>query len=294
MIRAIIIIFFVSSQVLAQEQSALYKVEGNGLKQPSYIFGTINFLPQFGFFIPEEVKKAIEDSDVYVTKLSLKPKVQRKFTEAVKIPNNGSVDQYLNETDQKKLQTIIETYGGRNQAYNNFYSHLQPIILVTSTTALTLQNNIVYPEMELEDIAKDSKLKLVSLSNVDDEIEAFKQFPIEDQVEALKYTINNFDDHIKEYKKMVRRYHKEQDLEFVKKVTFKATNESDLFRKVYYDDRTISWIPKIKKLIKSKSAFIALGVPHLVGDKGVVELLRKEGFTVSPVVIDFVPAKSSN
>ncbi len=294
MIRAIIIIFFVSSQVLAQDQSALYKVEGNGLDKPSYIFGTINFLPQFGYFIPEEVKEAIKTSEIYITKLSLKPKVQRQFTEAVKIPNDGSVDKYLNESDQKKLQSIIETYGGKNQAYNNFYSRLQPIILVTSTTALTLQNNIVYPEIELEDIAKDNKLKLVSLSNVNDEIVAFEQFPIEDQVEALKYTINNFDAHIKEYKKMVRRYHKEQDLRFVKKVTFKATNESEIFRKVYYDDRTQSWVPKIKKIIKSKSAFIALGVPHLVGDQGMVELLRKEGYKVSPVIIDFVPAKTSN
>lgn len=294
MIRLLFLVILSSTFCLAQEQSALYKIEGNGLKEPSYLFGTINFLPQFGYFLPDEVKKALEGSDVFVTKLSLKRKVQRKFNEAVKIPNDGTVDAYLSVQDQSKLKSIIEEYGGKNQAYNNFYSRLQPVVLVTSTTALTLQYNIVYPERELEKIAKGNKLKLASLSNIDEEIEAFDKFPMEDQIEALKYMINNFDRHMQDYKKMVRDYHKEQNLESVKKVTFKATNESEAFKKAYYDDRTLEWIPEIKKIIKSKSAFIALGAPYLVGEQSLVELLRKEGYSVTPMIIDFVPAKTSN
>lgn len=278
----------------AQEQSALYKIEGNGLTEPSYLFGTINFLPQFGYFLPNEVKLAIEQSEVYVNKLSLKRKVQRQFNEAVKIPNEGSISAYLNTEEEEQLKSIIEKYGGKNQAYQNFYSHLQPVILVTSVTALTLQNNVTYPERELEDIAKSNKLKFVSLSNVNEEINAFQQFPIEEQAKSLSYMVTDFKQHIKDYKRLVRSYHKEQNLEEVERITLKATNNNQAFKNAYYDDRTKNWLPQIEKLINSKSSFIALGVPHLVGDEGAIKLLLDKGYTVTPVAIDFVPAKTSN
>ena len=294
--RFLLILVFLSLPwlVLAQEQSALYKIEGNGLKQASYVFGTINFLPRFGYFLPVEVKTVLEKSEVYVNKLSMKPKVQRKFSEAIKLPEGGSIDSYLNVEDKKKLKEIIETYGGRNQAYKNFYSKLQPVILVTTTTALTLQNNITYPERELEDIAKHNKLKFVSLSNVDEEVKAFKVFPISEQVEALSFAVNNFSGHIKDYKKMVRSYNKEQDLEEVKKITFRAFKNNQAFQDAYYNKRTADWLPQIEKIMKSKPSFIALGVAHLVGEKGLISLLKAAGYEVSPVILDFVPAKTSN
>lgn len=294
MIKTVFFLLLSAGILNAQQQSALYKIEGNGLKKPSYLFGTINFLPKFGYFIPDEVQSAIKESEVFVTKSALSRKARQKFTEAVRIPNNGTVDQYLSNSEQQKLRSIIEKYGGKNQAYDNFYSRLQPIILVTATTALTLQYNIVYPEKELEELAKDNKLKFDNLSDVNEEIEAFRQFPIEDQIEALKYTINNFDDHLKDFNYMVRNYMKEQNMGVVKEETFKATNKSEAFKKVYYDDRSKKWMPEIEKMINSKSTFFALGVPHIIGEMGLVSLLIKEGYTVTPISIDFAPAKTSD
>lgn len=44
--------------------------------------------------------------------------------------------------------------------------------------------------------------------------------------------------------------------------------------------RNEDWIPKIKKMLASKSAFVAVGAAHLIGPRGLLELLRKEGYTV--------------
>lgn len=293
-IRIIILLLISASLSQAQYQSALYRVEGKGLEKPSYVFGTINFLPKFGYFVPDEVQNAIRDCEVFVTKTALNRRTQQKFTEAAKIPNNGTVDRYLTNEEQKKLRSIIESYGGKNQAYDNFYSKLQPIILVTATTALTLQYNIVYPERELEEIAKESKLNFESLCEVDEEIQAFQQFPIEDQVEALKYTINNFEEHLRSYDHMVRSYMKEQEMVVIKQETFKATNESQSFKEIYYDERSKKWIPRIAKMMERHPAFIALGVPHLMGESGIIRLLQEDGYDVTPIIIDFSPATTSN
>ena len=55
-----------------------------------------------------------------------------------------------------------------------------------------------------------------------------------------------------------------------------------------YDDillnnRNRNWVEKLKKIMPAKALVIAVGAGHLPGDKGVIKLLRKEGFTVTPV-----------
>lgn len=272
----------------------LWKVSGNDLDEPSYLFGTINFVPKDGYFVPEPVKRAIAASEVFATKMALDRKTQKKFNEAVRIPNNGWINDYLTDDELNQLRLLLLLdYEVKEATYHDFYSRLQPIILVTATAALNLGDNITYPEKELEALAKKEKLKFVGLSSIEEEIKAFEQFPIEDQVEALKYTVNNFDQHLKDYDNMVNAYLKEQNLYEVKDETFKATNKSQAFKKVYYDDRTKAWLPQIKKQIKAKPTFLALGAPYLIGENGLIDMLKTEGFSVEPVSIEFVPPKTS-
>ena len=49
------------------------------------------------------------------------------------------------------------------------------------------------------------------------------------------------------------------------------------------EDRNISWIPKIEDTINKGSTLIAKGCDHLIGDEGVLQLLRDKGYTLEPV-----------
>jgi uncharacterized protein YbaP (TraB family) len=56
------------------------------------------------------------------------------------------------------------------------------------------------------------------------------------------------------------------------------------FPKLYQrlvDDRNTAWLPQIKQLIASpQTEFVLVGVAHLVGPRGVIALLKKQGLTV--------------
>lgn len=281
-------LLLITSIAVSQDRSVLYKISGNGLEKPSYIFGIINFLPDDQFKMPQNVENAISDCDVFVTKTEMNRKTQKKFNEAVRIPDNGWINDYLTDDELNQLRLLLLLdFEVKEHAYHDFYSRLQPIILVTTTSALNLGDNIVYTEQKLHDIAKKHKLKFDGLSTIDEEIAAFKKFPIEDQVEALKYTVNNFEQHIKDYDNMVEAYLAEQDLERVKNETFKATNESKDFKRVYYDSRALGWLQKIEAMMKQKPTFMALGVPYLVGDVSLLNLLATKGYTVTPIEVTF-------
>src|SRR5262245_25357980 len=52
-----------SKSVEAAKSSLLWKISGNGLEKPSYLFGTIHMLCQEDAILSDSLKKAIRQSD---------------------------------------------------------------------------------------------------------------------------------------------------------------------------------------------------------------------------------------
>lgn len=48
-------------------------------------------------------------------------------------------------------------------------------------------------------------------------------------------------------------------------------------------DRNLKWMDHIPQLISEKPSFIAVGVRHLPGKDGLIDLLRRKGYTVESV-----------
>jgi hypothetical protein len=278
----------IAIQADAQYNSVFWKISGNGIDQPSYIFGYLSFFPKKRFSVPKEVKEAMKECEVLASKNVYNQYTVNEFNKAARIPNNGWINDYLNEMELNKLRILmLLELEVKESDYHDIYSRLQPIILVTTTTAIYLGKKIIFAEPEISELAKKNKLEPVGLGSIAEEIKAFEQFPIEDQVKALEYTVDEFDAHIQDYYSLIDYYLVEQDLEKVKAETMKATNESQVFRKIYFDDRNKLWMPKIEKLIQERPTFISIGAVHMAGESGLLSLLKKAGYKVDPIPISF-------
>ena len=65
------------------------------------------------------------------------------------------------------------------------------------------------------------------------------------------------------------------------------TDEKVMNKKTKYeiiDKRNIDWISKITALMKKESVFVAVGAAHLPGEFGILHLLKKAGYKVSPIL----------
>ena len=47
--------------------------------------------------------------------------------------------------------------------------------------------------------------------------------------------------------------------------------------------RNLNWVKKMNELLPGKSLVIAVGAGHLPGEKGVISLLRQNGYKVTPI-----------
>ena len=50
------------------------------------------------------------------------------------------------------------------------------------------------------------------------------------------------------------------------------------------NDRNKKWVKELKEIMKNESVFVAVGAGHLTGKYGLISLLKKEGYTVEPLM----------
>ena len=86
----------------------------------------------------------------------------------------------------------------------------------------------------------------------------------------------------KQFEEMIEAY-KAQDIE--KLGQFIATEDGGLgnYEDILIFHRNRNWVEKLKAIMPGKSLTIAVGAGHLAGEKGVIKLLRQEGYTVRPI-----------
>jgi uncharacterized protein YbaP (TraB family) len=90
------------AQDSTHESGLLWKITGNGLQQPSYLYGTIHFVPLANFFVSNAVVQAFMSSKIlatenaafmrYIPRQVWREKSQQRF-----LPGDQTVAAYLSE-----------------------------------------------------------------------------------------------------------------------------------------------------------------------------------------------------
>ncbi len=81
---------------------------------------------------------------------------------------------------------------------------------------------------------------------------------------------------------MMKAY-KSQDLKKLEDLMMKTDMGIGNFTEVLLYNRNRNWVAKLKDLMPGKTLLVAVGAGHLPGDQGVINLLRKAGYTVTPI-----------
>jgi uncharacterized protein YbaP (TraB family) len=55
-------------------------------------------------------------------------------------------------------------------------------------------------------------------------------------------------------------------------------------KKYMLEERNQNWVKLLPAMMQKESLFVAVGSAHLAGEEGVINLLRKAGYQVKPVM----------
>jgi uncharacterized protein YbaP (TraB family) len=85
-----------------------------------------------------------------------------------------------------------------------------------------------------------------------------------------------------ELSQMMQAY-RDQDLDKLEKMITQSDPAISNYTDVLLNDRNKNWVEKLKGILPGRSLLIAVGAGHLPGKEGVISLLRKAGYKVTPV-----------
>ncbi|MEN9988400.1 MAG: hypothetical protein RLZZ585_1439 [Bacteroidota bacterium] len=256
----------------------LYRISGNGLKQDSYIFGTIHTMPKEDFEMPKKVLDAIKSSATIALEIELDMSLTEKIELAkmTLLPNGETLKNYMSDSSYVKLKKYcMDTLTWKESKFEQ-YSHMKPFFF----SSVVLQEKIGKQksfEMEFDKLAKKYKKPLIGLETVMYQMETIDRVSIKDQLQFMDDFSN-----MSEFDVMFKLYEKE-DINGLYQMISEETDMLPEFNHWFLDVRNANWIPVIEKQISKEATFIAVGAGHLGGTNGVLELLKQHGYTVTGI-----------
>jgi uncharacterized protein YbaP (TraB family) len=269
----------------AAQNSILWEVSGNGLNSPSYLMGTLKFIGEKEFFIPQEAHAHMRKVKIFAIEDQVDHHAQHELNKAVHFPSGKSLKTELKAEDYKAIQKLFEKeFGISESRFEHQYSKLIPLAISITMTRLSLGEKVKFYDIELLLEAKKNKLETYSLESIEREAEALHRYPMEDQIKALSHSVANFETQKKEFQMLMAAY-PDGDLDKIFEYTLHPMESNPVFIDEFYTKRNAEWLPKIDKMMHENPSFIAVGVSHLEGEKGLLNLLKEKGFTLKPIKI---------
>jgi len=277
----VIIVFVFSSSAQAQtkspklENSLLWEISGNGLEKPSYVYGTIHMICTPDYFLSEKAKKAINASNKLVLEINFADPVEATNMQKMAM-GKEPLSKLLKPEQLSKLDGILKSTTGMSvQQVDNF--SLVTVMSLISMKTFGCTDLKLY-EMEFIEMAKKRNIVIGGLETVKSQLEVFGDAYSNDEMIDMLGESNP-----EETTKLVAAYKAENvDLLFNLVTDKKFMNEAT--RKLMLDGRNSNWVKEIPQMMKNESVFFAVGSGHLGGEFGVINLLRKAGYIVKPVM----------
>ncbi len=277
-ITSLVLSFVVKAQDL--EKSLLWKISGNGLEKPSYLFGTMHVVCEINF--DDDIIKALDETSQMYLEIDMDdPKLQATMMKGMMMKDGVTLSSLITEEDAIIVNDFLKTNIGTSL---KFVDKFKPFMISSMFIPKLLDCPMKSIEMELVKMSKEQQEEIFGLESVEDQILVFDKIPYKIQAEELVKTAkDNMTSDKAEIKKMLAIY-EDEDIEGMLEIMNESENIiSSEFDDLLLNDRNSNWIPIIEKVSKDKPTFYAVGAGHLGGEKGVIKLLRKKGYNVEAV-----------
>ena len=258
------------------ENSMLWKISGNGLTAPSYLFGTMHAVCGENFVFSNKLKNALNNTNAIYFEVDINqmkdPAAIMKYMKSEKPITEGLTKQEIHELDSLLLVNNIKLDQVKN---------INPAILISLLTQTQLskcKNGFKLWESELNEFY-DAKKKRGAFETIEQQMGVLNSiYDVKTLIASLK-TSNDAT-----FIDMSKIYGAEKlsslDSLMTKGMNDFSSEKTDLF--LY--NRNKNWVALMPDIMKTQATIFAVGAGHLAGSKGVIHLLKSKGYQVTAVL----------
>lgn len=260
-------------------KSLLWKISGNGLKKPSYLFGTLHIICPSDYLWTPAMQKALDQSSRVAFEMDMDdPTLQAQMTAGMTLKDGKKLKDFYTEAEYKKLTELSAKNGIPLQLMQNFNPFALVSFLYLKAVACAIPDS--YEDKIRKQVQQDDK-EIIGLESVNEQVDVIKSMNTDTIAKSVLRIAEDLDSFKTTFNQILAVY-KKQDLPALYQLIIESPDYKNDLNTLLFD-RNLKWAPVIADLAKEQSTFFAVGAAHLWGDRGVIDLLRKEGYTVEPV-----------
>jgi len=287
------------ASVTYSQAQILYRISGKGLKSPSYIVGTYHLAPSsFADSIPG-MRQAVEQTNQVCGELDMmdafKPENTAKLLKAQMLPEGTTLSSLLTAEQLERLNALLLDVMGSNLNDETFAAQMDKMTPTALSTTLSLQSYIKRTEsfnpMELIDnyfqmLALQNGKAIKGFETVDFQMGILFGESLEKQVNDLMCMVDHFEETDEMVNRITTAYFSqnlkqiEDAMEEESKVECGTTDEDE---DRLINNRNSNWLEMMPSMMTEQPTLFVVGAGHLCGEKGVLKLLEKAGYTVEGV-----------
>lgn len=271
------------------EQGIFWKIEKEG-EYIGHIFGTLHMNDERIGAIHDKVTKTLDASKSFAMEAFPSDHYWNPYQggQLIKhdmvLPRGETLDHLVDAKTYKKIEAALTGLGMEAK----FVNTLRPWAAMRSF-AIRADNDNVILDYALLDRAASQRKELFQVESIEEFIVTLQEMPLDAQIALLEFTVASFASMRNIVDDMLDAYLK-QDLEAMYKISTRFIPDdpkNEKWRAIYLkhvvEIRNIVMQHYMRAPMRQKETFIAVGALHLYGEKGVLALMEKDGYTVSRV-----------
>lgn len=294
--KLLLIATAIIASITYSQAQILYRISGKGLEKPSYIVGTYHLAPaSFADSIPG-MKTAIEGTQQVCGELDMmdafKPENAARLMQSQMLPEGTTLSSLLTAEQLERLNKLLLDVMGSNLNDEAFAAQIDKMTPAALSTTLSLSSYMKKVEsfnpMELIDnyfqmLALQNGKAVKGFETVDFQMGVLFGAPLEKQVNDLMCMVDHFKD-TEEMVDLITTAYFSQDLTQIEEAMEQeskidcGTTEED--EDILINNRNRNWVELMPDMMAEQPTLFVVGAGHLCGEKGVLKLLEKAGYTI--------------
>ncbi|HEY0434641.1 MAG TPA: TraB/GumN family protein, partial [Chitinophagaceae bacterium] len=272
--------------------SLFWQITGNGLTKPSYLFGTMHVSSKMAFHLPDSFYFAMKGVDVVA--LETNPESWQEDLVRYDLGDNGGFGG--NAESWSLYKNVPNDYLNIRSLQVQPYERLLAAALYSKPSTI---NNLLYRNYSeaTSDFEENTYLDMY-IYQVGKKM-GKRVAGVERYDESMRLMIEAYRDALKDRRKSQSRgengeeyspdrlqdAYRAGNLDLLDSINH-LNSFSQAFDEKFLYRRNILQASSIDSIIKSGAAlFVGVGAAHLPGTRGVIELLRRKGYSLRPIVM---------
>ena len=270
----------------------LYKVEKPGNDKVSYVLGTHHFAPLSAVDTIKSLPEIINGVDklygeIEMSKMS-DPAVIMSMQQKLMAPTDSTLAILLTPEQTADLTAAWEKYVGSSQQLAGMLQMVKPAVI--STTMAAAMASKALPDLNplegidgtMQNRAAAAGKTVAGLETMDYQIDMLYGRPISEQLESLLKTVKEADEEGTKAVELSNAYIA-HDINKLYELIMDADNDNPQTMERMIYERNDNWVNILKDEMNETSILVVVGAGHLPGERGILEGLKKAGYTITAI-----------